>query len=66
MPAASPSNPSEQKSDHFELIAFLGIDVQHVHGTGQSRIEGTNDPDNIEWIFDILNRGSNEGLFNRP
>jgi len=66
MPAASPSNSSEQKSDHFELIGFLGIDVQHVHGTGQSRIKGADDPYNIEWIFNILNRCSNEGLFNGP
>ncbi len=39
MPAASPSNSSKQNLNHLELIGFLGIDVHHVHGTGQSGIE---------------------------
>ena len=52
--------------NHFELIDFFGFSVQHVHGTAQSRIEGANDPYDIEWIFDVLNGRPDEILFDRP
>ena len=65
MPAASSSSPSEESSNHFELIKLLCLSVQHVHGTAQSGVKGTNDPDDIEWILDIRDRRSDESLLNR-
>ena len=64
-PAASEVEPDRGDLDHFELVGFLGIGVQHVHGTAQSGIEGANDPHDIEWIFDVFDRCANEGLFKR-
>ena len=63
-PAASEVEPDRGDLDHFELVGFLGISVQHVHGTGQSRIKGANDPHEVEWIFHVLNGCPNKGLFN--
>ena len=65
------SKPSSPKNlnlridlNHLELIGFLGFGVQHVHGTGQSGIKGTDDPYDIEWILDVSNGCSNESFFN--
>ena len=52
--------------NHFELIDFFGFSVQHVHGTTQSRIKGADDPNDIEWIFDVSNGRPNESLFKGP
>jgi len=67
------SKPSSPKNlnfridlNHFELIDFFGFSVQHVHGTTQSRIKGADDPNDIEWIFDVSYGCSNESLFNGP
>ncbi len=57
--------PLQVELGHLELRGFLGLGVQHVHGTAQSGIKGTDDPHDIKWVFDVLHRCPNEGLFDR-
>ena len=52
--------------NHLELISLFGFGVQHVHGTAQSRIEGTDGPCNIKWILNIFYRCPDKSLLNRP
>jgi hypothetical protein len=52
--------------DHLELINLLGLGVQHVHSTTQSRVEGTDNPYHIKRIFDVWHGCSDQRLFDGP
>ncbi len=64
LPAGRQAMGRGRSSNHLELVNLFGFSVQHVHGTTQSGVEGTNDPDDVERVLDIRDGCSDESLLN--